>query len=97
MLLRGAGQGATGVPTLAAGYASVPKPQLPLATTATNIAQRVGGPIGTTALALVISSSAAGLPNPSPAAFTAAFIVLLALHLLVFGLATRLPLRLPQT
>lgn len=95
MLLRGAGQGATGVPTLAAGYASVPKPQLPLATTATNIAQRVGGPIGTTVLALVISSSAAGLPAPSPAAFTAAFVVLLALHLGVFGLAACLPDRLP--
>lgn len=96
MLLRGAGQGATGVPALTAGYASVRPQQLPLATTATNIAQRVGGPVGTTILSIVISASAAGLPAPKPEAFAAAFAALIALHLVVLGLATFLPVRIHQ-
>lgn len=93
LLLRGAGQGATGVPAVSAGYAAVPKAQLPLATTAANIAQRIGGPIGTTLLALVISASAAGLRPAAPGAFTMAFAALLALQVLVLAVATRLPIR----
>jgi len=96
LLARGAGQGATGVPTLSAGYAAVPRDQLPLATTAANIVQRVGGPVGTTVLAIVVATTAGGRLPSVPGAFTTPFVALIALHLLVFAAATRLPIRIPQ-
>ncbi len=93
LLLRGAGQGATGVPTVSAGYASVPKDQLPLATAAANIAQRIGGPIGTTLLSIVISASVADIQRPAPGAFTLAFAALLGLQAIVLAATLRLPSR----
>ena len=42
MLARGMGQGATNLPPITAAYASVPKAQLGVATTASNIIQRLG-------------------------------------------------------
>ena len=97
LLARGAGQGAIGVPSISAGYASVPRDKLALATTAANIVQRLGGPIGTTVLAIVIAASEArlaGLPGGGGAAvFTPAFAALALLQLLVLVSTLRLPLR----
>jgi hypothetical protein len=91
MFARGAGQGAVGVPAISAGYAAVPKEKLAGATTAVNIAQRLGGPIGTTLMAMVISFSAASFPAAGPRAFMIPFIALIGLQLLVLISASRLP------
>jgi EmrB/QacA subfamily drug resistance transporter len=93
LVARGAGQGATGIPTIAAAYSSVPKAKLGLATTAMNIVQRLGGPIATTVIAITVSLSAASLPISSPRAFLIPFVALIALQLLVLGSASRLPVR----
>jgi EmrB/QacA subfamily drug resistance transporter len=97
LVARGMGQGATGIPTIAAAYASVPREMLGLATTAINIVQRLGGPVATTILALVVASGtapAAGVSNSQ-----GFFIPFVALNLLqAVGLlsASRLPLRIHQ-
>jgi MFS family permease len=93
LLLRGMGQGATGIPSLAAAYASVPKEGLSLATTAINIVQRVGAPIMTTAIAIVVALSQAGRSGAEPQAFFIPFIALIVCQLFVLGSASRLPRR----
>jgi EmrB/QacA subfamily drug resistance transporter len=92
LLLRGLGQGATGIPSLTTAYASVPKHKLSYATTAVNIVQRLGGPILTTALSIVVSMT---VPQVRAAANTQAFIwpflTLNAFQLLVLASAIQLP------
>ena len=95
MVARGAGQGAIGIPSVSSAYASVPKEKLSLATTAANIVQRLGGPVATTLMAVVVSFSAAHFPAPGPQAFMIPFIVLIGLQLMVLGSAHRLPAKLP--
>ena len=93
LLVRGAGQGAIGIPSLAVAYAAVPKDMLAIGTTAINIVQRLGGPIATTAMAIVMSLSATHVPAAGPHAFMIPFLGLVALHLVVLGSASRLPKR----
>jgi EmrB/QacA subfamily drug resistance transporter len=89
LFARGAGQGAIGVPLVSAAYAAVPREQLALATTASNIVQRLGGPIGTTIMAIVLSH-----PRTSgPRAFTMAFAALIGMQLVLLSSAARLPIR----
>jgi hypothetical protein len=64
-----------------------------VANTALNIAQRVGGPIATTLLAVVISLTMRDHTNAQPQQFLMVFVMLAGLHLLAFGAATLLPLR----
>jgi EmrB/QacA subfamily drug resistance transporter len=99
LLARGVGQGAVGVPTIAAAYASVEKEKLGLATTAINIVQRLGGPIATTALALIVSATTTkiGLPESTGSeGFFIPFIALIFLQILSVGMASRLPVRIHQ-
>jgi len=93
LLARGVGQGATGIPTIAAAYASVPKEVLGLATTAINIVQRIGGPIATTILALVVSSSVTSPSVSTRGDFFIPFIALIVLQIIGLLSASRLPLR----
>jgi EmrB/QacA subfamily drug resistance transporter len=93
LFLRGLGQGAVGLPAISAGYAAVPKDKLPLAATAANIAQRVGAPVGTTLMGIVLSQMAPRHDGPGAHAFTVAFLALTGLQLLVLGSASRLPMR----
>jgi EmrB/QacA subfamily drug resistance transporter len=93
LFVRGFGQGATGVPSVAAAYASVPKEKLSFATTAINIVQRLGGPIMTTALAVVVSTSAEKSTTSSAHSFFIPFVVLIGFQLLVIGSTSRLPVR----
>lgn len=94
LALRGAGQSGIGLPSISAAYAAVPKENLALATTATNIAQRLGGPIATTAMAILMSLAAIHFPAFGPRAFFLPFLALIGIQLLVLGSASRLPLRL---
>lgn len=54
LFIRGFGVGSITLPSAAAAYASVPPESLTSATTAINICQRIGGPAGTTGLAIFL-------------------------------------------
>jgi EmrB/QacA subfamily drug resistance transporter len=91
LIVRGAGQGAIGIPSISAGYAAIPTEKLAVATTASNIVQRLGGPVATTLTAIVLSFSSAGFPRPEPQVFLIPFLALVALQLLVLCSAWQLP------
>lgn len=93
LVLRGMGQGATGIPSLAAAYASVPKDRLGFATTSMNIVQRLGGPILTTALSVVVSFSMHAEAASKAHSFEIPFLALLLFQLVVLGSAIQLPKR----
>ena len=92
LLLRGLGQGAIGIPTVSAAYASVPKEKLSLATTAVNIVQRIGGPTATIAIAVLVSMKATP-EHADGSAFLLPFIGLGVLQVLTLACALRLPVR----
>jgi MFS family permease len=89
MIVRGAGQGGVGIPTISAAYSSVPKSRLPVATTAINIVQRLGGPVATTAIAIVLAATV----TADSASYALAFVTLIGLHVLVLLSASQLPVR----
>ena len=92
LMVRGLSQGATGLPSIAAAYAAVPKSKLGLATMTVNIIQRLGGPIVTTLIAITVSFSV-GVSRVSEQAFLLPFVALTVVQLLVIGTAVRLPVR----
>jgi EmrB/QacA subfamily drug resistance transporter len=96
LLARGIGQGAAGIPTIAAAYASVPKEKLGLATTAINIVQRLGGPIATTVLALMASATTATTGAANAEGFLLPFVALIVIQVLGLASASRLPVRIHQ-
>jgi hypothetical protein len=91
LLLRSAGQGAIGIPTISAAYASVPKEKLSSATTAVNIVQRLGGPTSTIAVAIAVTM--ATKRGTSEHAFLLPFRALMSIQVLALGCAMRLPVR----
>jgi MFS family permease len=91
LLLRAAGQGAIGIPTVSAAYASVPKEKLSFATTAINVVQRLGGPITTIAIAIAVTLAMGRAA--SGAVFLVPFLTLLGVQLSALGCAVRLPVR----
>jgi EmrB/QacA subfamily drug resistance transporter len=95
LFVRGIGQGATGIPSISAAYASVPREKLSLATMAVNIVQRFGGPTITTLIAITVSLSA-NVTSDSAHAFLVPFVTLIMLQLLVLAAASRLPVRIHQ-
>jgi MFS family permease len=92
LFVRGMGQGATGIPSIAAAYASVPRDKLSLATMAVNIVQRLGGPTITTVIAITVSLSV-NVTSASAHAFLIPFAALIMLQVLVLAAASRLPVR----
>jgi hypothetical protein len=94
LFIRGVGLSGIGVPSISAAYASVRRADLPMETTALNVVQRLGGPTLTTLYATFLAwrlrpaNDSGGLPG----AFTAAFVLLCALHAVLFVAALRLPL-----
>ncbi len=61
LVVRGLGLGATMMPSLAAGYAPLRREEVPRATSALNVIQRVGGSLGTAVLAVVLGGQLSGL------------------------------------
>jgi EmrB/QacA subfamily drug resistance transporter len=101
MLARGAGQGAAGVPALSAAYAALPKEKLSSGTTATNIVQRLGGPIATTLMAIVVSYASESPPSftdlhTSARTFIVPFAALLILQSMLLASAIHLPARIEK-
>jgi EmrB/QacA subfamily drug resistance transporter len=98
LFVRGVGVSAIGIPSISSGYASVARQDLPMATTALNIVQRLGGPTLTTLCATFLGwrLGAARDAASTSTAFIAAFGLLCALHALLFLATLRLPWRLPH-
>jgi EmrB/QacA subfamily drug resistance transporter len=65
LVVRGAGLGATSTPALAAAYKHLARAEIPNATTAINIVQRLGAPIGTATMAMTLSRFVASTPGAS--------------------------------
>src|SRR5271170_406826 len=93
LVVRGIGQGAVGIPSITAAYASVPKRELPMATTSLNIVQRLGGPTLTTVCATFLAWRMRLSGGASAKAFVAGFALLCGLQALVLLSALRLPTR----
>jgi EmrB/QacA subfamily drug resistance transporter len=60
LVVRGAGLGATNTPAIAAAYRNLGPEEIPNATAALNIVQRVGAPLGTATMAVALQWFAAG-------------------------------------
>jgi EmrB/QacA subfamily drug resistance transporter len=60
LVVRGLGLGSTMMPSMAAAYHVLTGPEVPRATSALNVAQRVGGSLGTAVLAVVLQHEIAG-------------------------------------
>ena len=94
LFIRGVGLSAIGMPSIASAYASVKRKDLPMATTALNIVQRLGGPTLTTLCAAFLGwrLTPAHIHDAAIGPFTAAFLLLCVLHALLVAAAMRLPL-----
>jgi MFS family permease len=94
LFIRGMGVSAIGIPSITSGYASVARQDVPMATTAMNIVQRLGGPTMTTVCAAFLGwrLSATADVAATSGAFVAAFALLCGSHALLFLATLRLPL-----
>jgi EmrB/QacA subfamily drug resistance transporter len=97
LFVTGLGQGTISVPAIAAAYASLPKERLPVANTALNIAQRIGGPFATTLVSIALSAAASHTAITLPHHFLPAFIALASLHFLCLVFTLYLPMRVEHT
>ena len=93
LYVTGVGQGTITIPSVSAAYSSVPKERIPVANTAINIVQRLGGPLATTLMAIVMSHAAGPVSLPATHAFAPAFALLVGSYAFVVGAASRLPIR----
>ncbi len=93
LFVRGAGMGAVGVPAVSAAYASVPRGDLPMASTAVNIVQRLGGPVMTTLMSTFLGWRSRSVHGPaaSHGVFMQAFLLLAAGQAILALAAMRLP------
>jgi EmrB/QacA subfamily drug resistance transporter len=93
LFVRGTGMGCINIPSISAAYASIAKETIPMATTAINIVQRLGGPVATTVLAIYLHTSMGTHKTGLPAAFASTFQLFCIMHVLAFLAALRLPAR----
>ena len=102
LFVRGLGQGGISIPSIASAYQALPKAEIPVATTTLNIVQRMGGPMATTLLAIVLHAGLGGQSLASSGlsgaqalarghAFSIAFLVLGLSHAGAILAALRLP------
>jgi EmrB/QacA subfamily drug resistance transporter len=74
LVVRGAGLGTTATPVLAAAYKHLTRAEIPNATAALNIIQRLGAPLGTAAMAMTLQRFTAAItPGGSHALLASAF------------------------
>jgi EmrB/QacA subfamily drug resistance transporter len=97
LFVRGVGLGAINIPSMSSAYANIEKPQLPVATTALNIVQRLGGPIATTCLAIWLHASLTTHATSEASAFSSTFAFFCVLHALGVVAAYTIPQRRPKT
>jgi EmrB/QacA subfamily drug resistance transporter len=92
LFVRGCGLGAINIPSMSAAYSSVAKAELPMATTTLNIVQRLGGPILTTLVTVVLESHFNHSPRFAAKPFMLAFVLLSAVQFSLIVAAWRLPM-----
>jgi EmrB/QacA subfamily drug resistance transporter len=99
LFVRGLGMSAIGIPSITSAYGSVAPRDLPMATTAVNIMQRLGGPALTTLLAAFLAwrMAQAHADVGLGSAFAAAFALLCGLHALLFVAAMAIPVLMNDT
>ncbi|HEY4046066.1 MAG TPA: DHA2 family efflux MFS transporter permease subunit [Acidobacteriaceae bacterium] len=101
LFVRTFGMSSISIPSISAAYFSLPKAAVPVATTAMNIVQRIGGPVATTVIAIFlhrgvathISTGNLHAAGPEASTFTATLWLLFAWNTLTFLAALRLPMR----
>jgi EmrB/QacA subfamily drug resistance transporter len=86
LVLRGAGLGATAAPAMSAAYKQLSRDEIPNATTAINIVQRLGAPLGTAGMAMTLQWFLAGL-SARHATLASAFAHTFAVSAALSGLA----------
>ncbi|QGZ59576.1 MFS transporter [Paraburkholderia acidiphila] len=91
LFIAGVGHGTISIPSISAAYARMPKARLPMANTALNIAQRMGGPVATTLVAIAVSLAVPSSSAGEPRQFLQAFAALCGLHMACFTAAILLP------
>jgi EmrB/QacA subfamily drug resistance transporter len=93
MFVRGLGMSGIGIPSITSAYGSVAPCDLPMATTAVNIMQRLGGPALTTLLATFLAwrMGEAHADGALSGAFAASFALLCGLHAVLFAATLALP------
>jgi EmrB/QacA subfamily drug resistance transporter len=95
LFLRGIGLAGIGIPAMTAAYSTVPRSDLPMATTTLNIVQRLGGPTLTTLCATFLgwqlSGFHAGQSGSTP--YMWAFVLLCGLHAVTLLVALGFPAR----
>ena len=98
LFVRGIGLSAIGIPSITSGYASVARQDLPMATTAMNIVQRLGGPTLTTLCATFLAWRLSAAPSAvsTSGVFTAVFALLCVLYALLLLATLRLPWLMPD-
>ena len=91
LFARGVGLGSINIPSIAAAYTGIPHGDIPVATTAINIVQRLGGPVATTVLALVLHAALASTAGDTSRAFLWTMRLLAFIHVLPVVSALHLP------
>ena len=100
LFVRGFALGFVNLPTMVSAYSDVPRASLTHAATAINIVQRLGGPIATMSLALILQYASGGIGSDVTTsalpqiAFSAAFALLCLINLTCALSASRLPAKL---
>jgi EmrB/QacA subfamily drug resistance transporter len=94
LFVRGIGASCVGIPSISVAYSAIPRETIPVATTALNIVQRLGGPVAMTFLALFLHFRMETQQISGAAAFPPVFWLLSLMHVLTILSATRLPERL---
>ncbi|MCP8941060.1 DHA2 family efflux MFS transporter permease subunit [Alsobacter sp. SYSU M60028] len=102
LLIRGFGLSLVNLPSIVSAYTAIPRASLTDAATAINIVQRLGGPVSTMSIALLLQHLAHGVEAGSsgaataevlpPSVFPAGFALLCVVNLLCILAASRLPL-----
>lgn len=91
LFFRGIGQSCIGIPCISTGYSEIAPDKLSKATTGANIVQRLGGPIGTTIMAMCLPFGSGVSSNMDEHSFSVAFSMLLLLQFLIVCSASLLP------
>jgi EmrB/QacA subfamily drug resistance transporter len=91
--LRGTGLGSINIPSMSSAYADIPRQRLPVATTALNIVQRLGGPIATTCLAIWLHARLTARGIDMSNAFASTFALFCVIHALGVAAAYMIPVR----
>ncbi|TCV91311.1 EmrB/QacA subfamily drug resistance transporter [Luteibacter rhizovicinus] len=91
--IRGLGFSCINLPSLSAAYAAIPKASIPVATTALNICQRLGGPVATTGLVVFLHAQLGATASGGSEAYLSTLRLFCVIQALCAAAAMFLPMR----